>query len=75
MHSKENRLQKKHKKPTEWEKIFANDVNNKRFISKIYKLSHRAQCQKTTQPENGQKIYIDISPQKAREKMVSIDNY
>ena len=30
-------IYKKKKKPTEWEKIFANDVNNKRFISKIYK--------------------------------------
>ena len=26
------------KKPNEWQKILANDITNKRFISKIYKL-------------------------------------
>ena len=28
---------KKKKKPTDWEKIFANDMTNKGLISKIYK--------------------------------------
>ena len=36
MHSKENYQQMK-RPPTEWEKIFANDVSDKGLISKIYK--------------------------------------
>ena len=35
LHSKGN--QKQNKKPTGWEKIFANDVTDKELISKIYK--------------------------------------
>ena len=35
LHSKGNH--KKKRKPTEWEKIVANDATNKGLISKIYK--------------------------------------
>ena len=35
MQSKENH--KQNKKPTEWQKIFANDMSNKGLISNIYK--------------------------------------
>ena len=34
--AKENNKQNK-KQPTDWEKIFANDVTDKRLVSKIYK--------------------------------------
>ena len=41
------------RQPTEWEKIFANDVTNKGLISKIYtQLNIKKQ---TTQSKNGQK--------------------
>ena len=36
LHSKENH---KKRQPTEWEKIFANDVTYKGLISKIYTMS------------------------------------
>ena len=39
------------RQPTDWEKIFANDVTNKGLISKI----HEQFRQKTTQSKNGQK--------------------
>ena len=37
MHSKGNHQQNKKKQPTEWEKIFRNDMSDKGLISKIYK--------------------------------------
>ena len=36
-HTAEETINKKKRQPTEWEKIFANDVTNKGLISKIYK--------------------------------------
>ena len=36
LYSKENHTQNK-RQPTDWEKIFANDVTNKGLISTIYK--------------------------------------
>ena len=38
MHSEEKTINKTIRPPTEWEKIFANDMSNKGLISKIYKL-------------------------------------
>ena len=37
LHSKGNYKKKKKRQPTEWEKIFANDVTDKGLVSKIYK--------------------------------------
>ena len=37
------------RKPTDWEKIFANDVTDKEFVSKIYKQFMMHQNKKPTQ--------------------------
>jgi len=44
------------RQPTEWKKIFANEVTNKESISKIYKQLMQLDIKKTTQSKNGQKI-------------------
>ena len=63
--------------PTDWEKIFANDVTNKGLVFKIYKQLMKLTIIKTTQlgrrPTFLQRRYTD--GQKAHEKMLSIDNY
>ena len=42
--------------PTEWEKLFANDVTDKGLVSEIYKQLMRLNVIKTkTQSKNGQK--------------------
>ena len=41
--------------PTEWEKIFANDVTEEEIISKIYKQLRQLNIKKTTQSKNGHK--------------------
>ena len=51
-------INKMKRPPTEWEKIFANDICHKGLISKIYKeLIH-----KSTWFKNGQRIWIHIFP-------------
>ena len=47
-------IHKAKRQPTEWEKIFANEANDKRLISKISKIS--ISKKKPTQSKNGQKI-------------------
>ena len=49
LHSEANYLKTK-KQPTEWKKIFANHISDKRLISKIYK----ELVQTTQQQENKQ---------------------
>ena len=54
LHNKGNH--KKKRPPTEWEKIVANDTNDKSLISKIYKQFIQLNSKKTNnQLKNGQK--------------------
>ena len=50
-------INKSKRQPTEWEKIFANEVTTKGLISKIYNSSSSSISKKqTAQSKNGQKI-------------------
>ena len=52
------------RQPTEWEKVFANDISDKGLVSKIYKELIKLNTQKTIQWRNGQKTWIETSPKK-----------
>ena len=50
-------INKMKRQPSEWKKIFANEVTNKGLISKINKeLMQLIMKKQTTQSKNGQKI-------------------
>ena len=64
MHSIGNHQQNE-KIPTEWEKVFANDLINNGLMSKIYNSTPKKKKQKQkTWYKNGQKTWIDIFPEK-----------
>ena len=55
-------INKTKRQPTDWEKIFANDVTDTGLVSKIYKqLMMLLASKQTPTQKNGQKIWIDIS--------------
>ena len=59
-------VNKTKRQPTEWEKIFANDLSDKGIVSKIckevIKLNTQKTKQKKIQSRNGQKTQTDIFP-------------
>ena len=56
--AKEN-INKRKRQPSEWEKIFANDVTDKGLISKIYKQLMQLNIKKTNNPV--QKWAVDLN--------------
>ena len=70
------------RKPSEWEKIFANEATEKGLISKIYKQLVKISNTHTqiTQSKNGLKIFLTFFQRytdgyKAQEKMCKITNF
>ena len=57
-------ISKTKRQPTEWEKIFANDISDRGLVSKIYKELSNSTPKKTIQWRNGQKTWIDTFPKK-----------
>ena len=49
-------INKMERQPTEWEKVFANEVIDKGLISKIHQQLMHLTVKKTTQSKNEQKI-------------------
>ena len=58
--------------PIEWEKIFVHHISDKRLISRIYKELLKINNDKMTQFKNGQRSWIDISPEKIYRWPISI---
>ena len=58
------------RQPTEWEKIFANDMTDKGLIPNIYKqfiqlnIKNKTKQNKTAWLKSGQKNWIDIFPRR-----------
>ena len=49
-------INKTKRQPTEWEKMFANDISEKGLVSKIYiELEHSTPQKQIIQSKNGQK--------------------
>ena len=69
------------RQPTEWEKIFANDVTDKGFISKIYQQFIHFKVKQTNAIKMGRRskqTFLQrrsVDGQKARVKMPNIANY
>ena len=64
LHSKET-VDKTKRQLTEWEKVFANALSDKRLVCKVYKELIKVNTQrKITQWRNGQKKWKDMSPKK-----------
>ena len=57
-------INKMKRQPTDWEKIFANDVTYKGLVSKIYSLWCLIASKQTTHSKNGQKTWIEILPKR-----------
>ena len=48
-------INKTKRQPTEWEKIFANEISDKGLVSKIYNLSNLTSRKQIIKIRNGQK--------------------
>ena len=58
-------INKTKKQPKEWEKVFANDISDKAFVSKIHKeLTNSTPKKQIIQLKNGQNSRTDIFSKK-----------
>ena len=82
-HTAKETINKMKRQPTEWEKIFTNDVTDKGLISKIYKQLMQLNIRKNKQPNQkmgrrSKQTFLQrrhTGGQKAHEKMLNIANY